>query len=105
MHTTKTFLITALVFVPLIVLAVHKGMDMGTIGIHLVSLVVLVLLIIAWTRRAIAEYRAGLLLKAVFSAAVILFFLAMAYRVVLNPFVAAPLSEDAKDHPPASAPK
>lgn len=105
MHWTRIFLITGLVFVPLIVLALHKGMDMGSVGIHVIAMVVLVFLIIAWTRRAIAEYKAGFILRAIFSAAVILFFLAVAYRVILNPFAPATSPENPKNIPAAHAPK
>jgi len=87
MHWTRTFLLTGLIVIPLIALMLFRGMDISAAGLHLVMIIFLFFMIDAWTRRAIAEYRAGLTLKAVFSAAVVLFFLALLFRIVLVPAI------------------
>jgi len=102
MHWTRTFLLTGLVVIPLIALMLFRGMDIGTVGLYLVMLIFLFFMIDAWTRRAIAEYRAGLTLKAVFSAAVVLFFLALLFRIVLVPSISMLLPETSEKTIPAN---
>jgi len=102
MHWTRTFLLSGLAVIPLIALLLFRGLDIGTVGLYLVMLIFLFFMIDAWTRRAIAEYRAGLTLKAVFSAAVVLFFLALLFRTVLVPAVSMLLPETSEQTVPVN---
>lgn len=88
-------LLPAVIFVPLMALAYWQGQDFGQIGLHLISLTVILFLILIWSVRAKAEYRRGLKLRAVFSAAVVLFLLALLYQLVRAPLGALFASDSA----------
>ncbi|KAF0185159.1 MAG: hypothetical protein FD164_287 [Nitrospirae bacterium] len=85
MHDIRYILLPAVIFVPLTALAYWQGQDFGQIGLHLISLTVMLFLILIWFMRARAECRRGLKLRAAFSAAVVLFLLALLYQLVRIP--------------------
>jgi hypothetical protein len=97
MSLLRYVLLPAVVFVPLMILSYQRGQDLGQVGLLLVSLTVLLFLILAWSGRARAEYRQGLMLKAAFSLSVVLFFLALLFQLVRGPLGLLFLSEQ----PPA----
>lgn len=103
MSLLRYIVLPAVVFVPLIVLAYQRGHDLGQVGLLLVSLSVLLFLILAWSGRARAEYRQGLMLKAAFSLSVVLFFLALLVQLVRGPL--GLLSSSEQEAPPAFSEK
>jgi len=66
-------------------LAFYAGLDLPHVALYLVFLILAVYGIISWSRRARNQYAAGARLNALFSAALVLFMLALLLRAVMIP--------------------
>jgi TRAP-type C4-dicarboxylate transport system permease small subunit len=67
------------------ILAFTAGLDIQEVALYLIFLILAVYGIISWSRRAKFQYAAGARLNALFSAALVLFMLALLLRAVMIP--------------------